>query len=186
MDVDGGAPRTIVESIDVRGTAAWSPDGKWLVVGGGSDPNHSGLFKVAGDGGPLVQLRSGFALDPAWSSKDDLIVFAGDNVSARAPLLAIRPNGEEVEMPPVLMTGEIGGPRFLADGSGIVYLQGKRWAPEFWLIDLKTKTSRQLTRISDDSSQGTIGAFDVTPDGRIIFGRLAENSDIVLINRPPR
>jgi hypothetical protein len=40
--------------------------------------------------------------------------------------------------------------------------------------------SRRLTRLSDPA---VMGAFDVTPDGsRIVFDRLRENSDILLIN----
>ena len=34
---------------------------------------------------------------------------------------------------------------------------------------------------------GDIRTFDITPDGKqIVFDRVAENSDIVLIQRPPQ
>ena len=50
---------------------------------------------------------------------------------------------------------------------------------DFWLLDLSTMQDRQLTRLNDP---GTINTFDITPDGkRIVFDRLSEDSDIVLI-----
>ena len=52
---------------------------------------------------------------------------------------------------------------------------------KFWIYDMGAKTSRQL---SDFDLPGT-RTFDVTPDGsRIVFDRLRENSDIVLIDLP--
>jgi hypothetical protein len=48
---------------------------------------------------------------------------------------------------------------------------------------LATKTTRQLTRLSDRG--GWIQTFDITPDGKeIVFDRIRENSDIVLIDLP--
>jgi dipeptidyl aminopeptidase/acylaminoacyl peptidase len=182
MDVDGGVPRSLTDAIDVRGTADWSPDGKWLVVGGKSKDGQSGLFKVSSDGGETIPLHHGHALNPAWSASEDLIAFSGDHTGGSSPLLMVRPDGQKVPMPDVLISAQT-GPRFLADGSGIVFLEG-RYGSELWLLDLKTKERRQLTRIAGDTTQGSIGAFDVTPDGRIIFDRRAENSDIVLIRRP--
>ena len=50
---------------------------------------------------------------------------------------------------------------------------------DFWLLDLSTMQDRRLTRLDD---AGTINTFDSTPDGkRIVFDRLSEDSDIVLI-----
>jgi len=50
------------------------------------------------------------------------------------------------------------------------------------MIDFATKQTRQLTRLSN---QGTLGTFDITPDGKaLVFDRTRENSDIVLIERP--
>ena len=53
---------------------------------------------------------------------------------------------------------------------------------DFWLADFDTRTSRQLTHLSN---RGALGAFDITPDGKaVMFDRSRENSDIVLIERP--
>jgi Tol biopolymer transport system component len=53
---------------------------------------------------------------------------------------------------------------------------------DFWLIDFATNAHRQLTRLGN---QGTLGTFDITPDGKaIVFDRSRMNSDIVLIDLP--
>jgi Tol biopolymer transport system component len=77
-----------------------------------------------------------------------------------------------------------GSSRFLSDGRGLVYLQGPIaiGARGFWLLDLTTKKTRQLARLSNSANTST---FDITPDGKqIVFDRLRENSDIVLIDLP--
>ena len=54
---------------------------------------------------------------------------------------------------------------------------------DFWLLDLTTMKSRRLTRLEPG---GEMRTFDITPDGRrIVFDRLSENSDIVLIELKP-
>jgi len=63
-------------------------------------------------------------------------------------------------------------------------LEGEFWRKNFWSIDLITGQRRQLTNIDQ---QFLIGDFDVSPDGKeIIFGRLKENSNVILIDFPPR
>ena len=51
---------------------------------------------------------------------------------------------------------------------------------DFWLLDLTTKKTRPLTSLDNPAAMRT---FDITPDGKqIVFDRLRENSDIVLID----
>ena len=57
-------------------------------------------------------------------------------------------------------------------------------AQDFWLLDLATKKSHPLTQLTNPDTMRT---FDVTPDGKqIVFDRLPQNADIVLIDLPPR
>ena len=57
-------------------------------------------------------------------------------------------------------------------------------AQDFWLLDLVTKKTRQLTQLHNSAAMRT---FDITRDGRsIVFDRLRENSDIVLIDLPQK
>jgi Tol biopolymer transport system component len=73
--------------------------------------------------------------------------------------------------------------RFLPDGKLVVKLGGFR-QQDFWLFDVATGAKRQLTSLDHGES---LQRFDVSRDGsRIVFERVRENSDIVLIELPER
>ena len=55
---------------------------------------------------------------------------------------------------------------------------------DFWLLDLATGRLRRLTNLRPGFA---MKSFDVSPDGKqILFDRFRENSDVVLIDLPPR
>ena len=61
-------------------------------------------------------------------------------------------------------------------------LDGEFWHKNFWSIDLATGQRRQLPNFKREF---LIDDFDITPDGKeIIFGRLKENSNVILIEFP--
>ncbi len=89
------------------------------------------------------------------------------------------PDGTRVELPDV-RTG-LSGHRFLPNGTGLVYMPRSQ-SRDFWLLDLATNKTHRLARLSD---HGSVSAFDITPDGKeIVFDRVRDNSDIVLIDLP--
>lgn len=179
VSADGAETQALAEDIDVRGAASWSPDGQWIVTGGVA-ADGAGLFKVPIGGGPAIRIVKGLAFNPIWSPDGRLIVYAGPNVGQGSPLLAVTPEGAAVALPTIQTPFAGERFRFLPDGTGVVYMQGL--GQDFWLLDLRTKTTRQLTKLSNT---GTLRSFDITPDGkRIVFDRSRENSDIVLIDRP--
>lgn len=58
--------------------ATWSPDGQWVVFGGGPGDQQN-LWKMpASGGGEVIQLTSGPAIDvfPTWSPDGTQILFA--------------------------------------------------------------------------------------------------------------
>ena len=183
MSADGTNAQSLAPSIDIEGTPGaatvdWSPDGAWIVTGG-SDAHGRALFKIPVDGSAPIRLVTGQAVNPAWSPDGNLIVYAGVFMAGQVELRASRPDGAPVELPK--MGVRPGGYRFTRDGTGLAYVPGLQ-ATDFWLLDLATKTRRQLTRLSN---QGIIQTFDFTPDGKqIVFDRLRENSNIVLIDLP--
>ena len=171
------APLITIQSSAGRGSADWSPDGTWIVAAGG-DKDGPGLFKIPTDGGAPVRLVSGQLTNPVWSPAGTLIVYGGPAVGGRVPLWGTTPDGTKVVMPD-LWTALGGGHRFLPNGTGLVYLP-RNQSRDFWLFDFATNTSRPLTRFTDN---GRIQTFDVTRDGKeIVFDRVRDNSDIVLID----
>jgi Tol biopolymer transport system component len=180
LSADGGDLHSLAELIDVRGSVCWSPDGKWIIAGG-VDDRGLGLFKIPVDHGVPVRLVAATARDPVWSPSGDLIVYTGANVSVDAPLLAIRADGTHVDLPSIRLRVEGKRYRFVPNGLALVYAQGPFPAQDFWLLDLTTKKSRQLTRLKNNSA--ATQSFDVTADGKqIVFDRVRDNADIVLID----
>ena len=100
MTADGTGLRPLPSDVDLRGTASWSPDGKWIVVAG-SDRSGLGLFKLPVDGGSPVRIATGPFLDPVWSPRGDLIVYCGPQVFTLTPLLAVRPGGTPATLPDI-------------------------------------------------------------------------------------
>jgi len=180
LSADGAQIEPLADTVDVRGTASWSPDGQWIVAGG-SDGRGAGLFKVPAKGGDPVRLTTGAAFNPVWSPDGSLVVYAGANLSAFAPLLAVRADGSRVDVPAIKLRREGERVRFMPNRKALVYMQGPLRSQDFWLLDLETMRTRQLTRLTNRDAMRT---FDITPDGtRIVFDRLRENADIVLIDR---
>jgi Tol biopolymer transport system component len=181
MSADGTNPQTVAPSIDVEGAAGqsaadWSPDGTQIVTGG-HDEKGQALFVVSVDTGVAVRLKDGNWVNPVWSPKNDLIVFAGRSVVGQVALQAIRPDGVSVELPQVMVRP--GGYRFLPDGSGLVYLP-RIQGLDFWLFDFATHKSHQLTALAN---QGAIRTFDITHDQKyIVFDRSRQNSNVVLFD----
>jgi Tol biopolymer transport system component len=71
----------------------------------------------------------------------------------------------------------------MPSGGQLVYMQGQSGWQDFWLLDLATGRTRPLTRLG---GRAIMRHFDITPDGKaIVFDRLLENSDVVLIERSP-
>ncbi len=181
LSSDGAELQPIAEGIVPQGSSCWSPDGKWIVTGG-SDATGPGLFKIPLDGGSPVRLAAGQALNPVWSPDGSLIVYAGTNVRTFSPLLAVRPDGTSFKLPDIILRRLGERVRFLPDGKSLIYMGGLLASQDFWLLDLASMKSRLLTRLQNRAAMRT---FDVTSDGKqIVFDRLRENSQVVMIDLP--
>ena len=140
------------------------------------------MFKVPVDGGDPQLIVEGEALNPEWSPDGKMIVYSGEQVAAVSPLKAVDPEGNPIDLPDIQVWRGGERYRFLPDGSALVFMQGQP-ARDFELLDLETMERRVLTRFEETVTMRT---FDITPDGRsILFDRLYENSDIVLIELDP-
>ena len=178
MTIDGTNVRPLAESLDVRGAVSWSPDAKWVVVAA-ADAEGTRVYKVPVDGGSPVRLFNGLSANPLWSPDGQMIVYTEPLQGASYPVKAITPEGKTFPLPELWV--RIGGDRyrFLPDGRGMVLLHGGFRQQNFWLLDFANSHMRQLTNLRPGFS---VESFDISPGGKqIIFDRVRENSDLVLI-----
>jgi Tol biopolymer transport system component len=187
MNADGSDARDISSAVDVRGVVDWSPEGTSIVAGGIDANGDGGLFVLPVDGGTATRLAKGIASSPAWSPDGSLIVYAGPNVGGRQPVLGVRRDGTEVPLPSIYVPGAAArgarqSYRFMPDdGKTLVYMQPQTATKEFWALNISTGMMRRIVSLN---THDEIRAFDITADGtQIVFDRLRENSDIVLIER---
>lgn len=180
MTADGANARILAESLEAHGTPAWSPDGHSIAVSAldGGDPR---IFMVPLDGRPPVPLVEGFSTDPSWSSKGDLLAFAGPQVGVTFEVGIVTSDGKPRPIPKVTLSRGARRISFWPDGRALVVLTGETGNRDLSLIDLVTGTRRTLTGFGREIA---VGDFDVAPDGReIVFDRRSETSDVLLIDR---
>jgi TolB protein len=189
MTADGANSQPLAHSLDVREAPSWSPDGKTLAVTG-HDNQGPGLFLTPVEGGAAVRLFAKICYLPVWSPDGRYILFSEYAQGPLMQLRAVTPEGEPVPLPDIRLTrtgsrGVMSSPyRFLPDGKSLVLMEGDWRKPQFSLVDLATGARRQFTDLRPGRSTRS---FDVTPDGkRIVFDRVQENSDIVLIELAAR
>ncbi len=179
MNSDGSGARRVAQELDVRGTPAWSPDGKWIAIAA----LHEGeprLFKIPGTGGPAVALTDEHALDPVWAPSGRFLVYTAADVGTVFEVRAVGADGAPHAIPKLSLTRGSRRLAFLgADENTLVVLKGAMSRKEFWAVDLRSGAERALTDLGPGQ---VIGDFDVAADGRrIVFDRAREESDIALI-----
>lgn len=183
LSPDGGDARPLAAEIEITSAASWSPDGRWIAASG-VDAKGPALFKISADGAERQRLVSGPAANPVWSPDGSLIAYTGPVVGPTGALLLIHADGSPAPFPQLRVRVNTEHYRFMPGGKKLVYIPttGLHSPEHFWIVDLATQKSRQLSNFEMRLDTRT---FDITPDGKqIVFDRLRENSDIVLIDLP--
>src|SRR5688572_5227121 len=171
------------KSISIEGAPSWSPSGEWLTIGGEDSKKNQGLFKVPLDGGAPTLFVSGEATNPVWSPDGRFVVYAGGEVGTRFDLRAATADGKPFRIPEITLSRGSSRFAFLPNQPVLVVLEGEFWHKNFGAIDLITGKRWQLTNFPREY---LIGDFDISPNGQeIIFGRLKERTDVMLIERRP-
>ena len=183
MAADGTGARRITESLDIRAAPSWSPDGKWIAVVA-SEGKEQPLFKVAVDGGAPVRLVGGVNYNPVWSPDGRFIAYSESRGGPTHQLKGVTPDKQPFRLPEIVVRAGGNRYRFLPDGKALALLRGYIRHQDFWLLNLASGQLRQLTNLRPGFDTKS---FDVSPDGKqILFDRFRENSDVVLIDLPPR
>jgi len=179
MDADGTNVRPLSEALDLHDSPSWAPDGKWIAVS-----TEDQLVKIPVDGGPAIQLVKGLSRMPVWSADGRFILYSASLQGPGYPVKAVTPDGAPYPIPPLWIRRGVDRYRVTRDSKRVVYLGGDYGAQDFFELDLATGARHQLTSLQRGFS---IRGFDLTWDGReILFDRVKENSDVVLIDLPPK
>ncbi len=145
MNSDGSGARRLAQELDVRGTPAWSPDGKWIAIAA----LHEGeprLFKIPDTGGPAVALTDEHALDPVWAPSGRFLVYTAADVGTVFEVRAVGADGAPHAIPKLNLTRGSRRLAFLgADENTLVVLKGAMSRKEFWAVDLRSGAERALT-----------------------------------------
>jgi Tol biopolymer transport system component len=183
MNADGTGLRTLAASLQVKGAPAWSPDGRSIVVAA-DQGKDTRLFKVPVDGTPVVPFAADYSRDAAWSPDGRLLVFNGADVGPTFSVEAMSADGRSVALPDIVLPRGARRLVFLPGGDALVVLKGAAHDRNFWLVDLRTGSERQLTAFDPGFA---IGDFDVSADGReIVFDQLRQEPDVVRIDLAQR
>ncbi len=178
MNADGSNALPLAPSLDVRDAPSWSPDGKFIAVAA-NDGEGTRVYKVPADGAAPVRLLDGISRQPVWSPYGSFILYTEPIQGPQYAIKAVTPEKQPHPFPE-LSVSRGNSYQFLPNGKQLVVLLGRYPSQNFWMVDLETGQRHQLTNLKSGDS---IGSFDVSPDGRqILFDRVRQNSDIVLID----
>jgi Tol biopolymer transport system component len=183
LNADGTDVKTAGSGLELHGAPAWAADGESLVVAAVTD-GAPRLTRVPLDGGAPAPLLREHSQDPACSPAGDAVAYSGPDVGTTFPVRVIHSDGRPLSTRDLTLSRGGRHVVFTPDGKSLVVLRGESAKKDLWLVDLETGDSRQMTALPEDF---TVRDFDLSPDGKeLVLERTQQQSDIVLIERPPR
>jgi len=180
MDSDGSNGRALTDTLALRGSPIWWPDGESIVSAAVRD-GEPHLMRIFLNGESPVVLVSEYAVDPVWSPGGRFLVYSGADVGTTFPLRAAEADGRPHPIPGLMLTRGARRVAFLDNRPTLMYLRGELAHKDLWLMDLQSGEQRELAQLPQDF---VIGDFDVSADGaEILLHRVEENSALALIER---
>jgi len=179
MDLDGAHLRVVADSLVLRGSSAWFPDGLSLLSAVVRD-GEPRLMRIFLNGEPPTLFVSEYSIDPVWSPDHRFVVYSGADIGTTFPLRAAAPDGRPYPIPGVILTR---GARlaFYPAAQSLVILDGEIGHKNFWLLDLASGAKQLITQLPTDFE---VRDFDVSAtDSEIVFDRIEASSEMALIDR---
>ncbi len=180
MQADGTNAHVVADSLELRGSPAWTPDGR-SITSAANDHGVPHLFEVPIDGGSPIVFLHDYSVDPVWQPSGRFVVYSGPDIGTTFSVKAVTPDGVAHSLPQLTtLTRGARHLKFLSGGRGLAFLRGGIEHKDLWLMDPETGAERRLTNLPGDFD---IRDFDISPDGReVVLERVQERSDIVLLD----
>ena len=168
----GGEPRPLTADADIDYQPSWSPDGKWIAYGSFQGQSNNRLWVVASDGSGApraLKLKLESVLSPAWSRDGAWLYFAaGRAITASTTSLTRVLFATADTETPLVQRLTLGAatdidPDLAASGGRLAF-GGASYAPDLWVLDVKSGVQRQLTATSCLEDYP-----DLSPDGRTLL-----------------
>ncbi len=181
MRSDGTNTRIVADSLNLQGAPAWEPDGK-SITSAADVQGVPRLFRVPVDGRPPVPFVREYSVDPAWAPNGQFAVYSGPDIGTMFTVKAVTVEAATYPMPALTLTRGARHLGFLPGGRTLVLLRGDIQHKNLWLFNLETGAERQLTNLPADFD---VHDFDISSDGgEVVFERVQERSDVVLMDLP--
>ncbi len=135
MNSDGTSVQIVSETLRLRGSPAWAPDGQSIVSGASIDGVPQ-LVRFRFDGPPLPVVPD-FAIDPVWSPDGDFIVFTTSDVGTEFPVKAVTADGRSYRAPTLTLTRGARRLRFFQGKRVLLMMRGDH--PAQGLVDGRSR-----------------------------------------------
>jgi Tol biopolymer transport system component len=179
MKADGTNLRMVSDSLDLRGSPAWMPNGAGITIAA-NEHGTPHLYRISVDGKSTVPLIQEYSTDPAWAPDGSFVIYSGADVGTQFPVKAATLDGANRSQPHLAITRGSRNIAVLSGGRGFAYLNGEIQHKDLWLLDPETGKEHALTTLSPNFN---VSGFDISRDGReVVFERTEESSQIVLLD----